>query len=244
MSELCKDFFQPEFIDKIKRVREFEAQRNHQEDMYRKPLQKKRAEAVELLIKENVPGKTFLEIGCAEGLFCNVAVKSGAVSSLGVDIVKEKIIRAQTAYPDCQFIVASAENPLPLTLKYDVVLCAEVLQHMVDYPRCVQNIIATLAPQGIVIISVPNLSTCGETEFAKISAQMTPEELLREIGGASFGKQNALWKFNTVKLAGEICKWGDMKLLEFVKVGAEPLGHQSKEQAENIFTVMSFQKYF
>jgi 2-polyprenyl-3-methyl-5-hydroxy-6-metoxy-1,4-benzoquinol methylase len=241
MKKASEDFLTTDFDNKLKEVRRLEAQKHHQNDMYNKPLQNKRKDAVYTVLKNNVPEQKFLEVGCAEGLFCHKAMVFGALAATGVDVVAEKIEVAKRQYPNCEFIVGDVQQ-LSTSMNCGIILCSEVLQHLVDYAKCLRNMAKILSNQGLLVITTPNLSGSTEHEFADIRHDADADELLSEIGGASFGKQNAIWKFNTKTLAEEIENEFSLELLDFIKIGAEPFPHQTAEQAANLFTVMLFRK--
>ncbi len=236
-----EEFTKPEFESKLVEVRNLESQKHHQNDMYRKPLQNKRKDAVCEIMKANMSGKTFLDVGCAEGLYCNYALEYGAKAATGIDVVPKKIENARKQFPECNFKVGDVLD-LDLQKRFDVVLCSEVLQHLVDYKKCLTGMINILSDDGLLILTTPNLAGENGHEFAKINHTSEAAELFKEIGGASFGKQNAIWKFNTRQFADEIAEEYNLVLSDFVKIGAEPLPHQTKEQAQNIFTVFTFSR--
>ena len=241
MEKINKEFFNKNFLNKVIQVRKLEAQRHHQNDMYAKPLQNKRKKRVENEIKKYCVGKSFYDIGCAEGLFCDLAISFGAKIAKGVDVVEEKIKKAKLEFSRCEFDVVDCLN-LQEKKSYDVVLCSEVLQHIVDYKKCLSEIVKILNEDGIFILTTPNLSPKNSHLFADLKPTQSSDELLHEIGGASFGKQNAIWKFNTQTLYKDIGKEFSLRTIDYFKIGAKPINDQTKEQASNLFTVMVFQK--
>ena len=243
MARIVDEFLTPAFKAKIAEVRDMEASRNHQSEMYKKPLQSKRKKVLKELISKYSKNKHFIEVGCAEGYFCNYALKQNALSSTGVEIAEKKIKIAQKRFPKCIFKKLDIFDVETLEHKYDIVLCSEVLQHLVDYETAILKLIEIIHPRGYLIISVPNLSNSDRHKFAKISAEMGPYELLQEIGGARFGRQNALWKFNSLKLSEEIVQNYPLSLIDRRKIGAAPLENQTKEQAKNIFTILIFKHF-
>jgi len=236
-----KKYLNNKFERKIVEVRKLEAKKHHQNDMYAKPLQNKRKDAIIQILKNNVEGKTFYDVGCAEGLFCNLALLYGALSAKGVDVVEPKIEKAKSQFPDCEFEIGNVLD-LKETSKYGLILCSEVLQHIVDYKKCLSGIENLLEKNGIMILSTPNLSQGNKHIFADIKPEYSPEELLCEIGGASFGKQNAIWKFNTKLLCKQVEDFFPLKLINYEKIGAKPINNQTAEQAKNLFSVMVFEK--
>jgi len=241
MKKVNNYFLDNDFDRKIIEVRKLEAQKHHQNDMYAKPLQNKRKDRVEIEMKNYCKGKSFYDIGCAEGLFCDLAMSYGATRSKGVDIVEEKIEKAKLQFPNCEFDTVDCLN-LKEEKSYDVVLCSEVLQHIVDYKKCLSELVKIIDKNGIFILTTPNLALNESHVFADLDPNQSPEQLLQEIGGASFGKQNAIWKFNTQTLYNEIEKDFNLEKKDYFKIGAKPINDQTEEQASNLFTVMVFKK--
>ena len=129
MEKVNNFFLDNDFDKKIIEVRKLEAQKHHKNDMYAKPLQNKMKDRVEIEMKNYCKGKSFYDIGCAEGLFCDLAMSYGATRSKGVDVVEEKIAKAKLQFPNCEFDTVDCLN-LQEEKSYDVVLCSEVLQHI------------------------------------------------------------------------------------------------------------------
>ena len=174
-------------------------------------------------------------------MFCSLALSFGALNAKGIDIVKTKIEKAKSQFPDCEFEIGNVLN-LKETSKYGLLLCSEVLQHIVNYKKCISEIINILDQNGILILTTPNLSQGNKYIFADLKPEYSPGEQLGGSGGASFGKQNAIWKFNTKLLCKQIEEIFPLKLINYVKIGAKPINNQTEEQARNLFSVMVFEK--
>jgi 2-polyprenyl-3-methyl-5-hydroxy-6-metoxy-1,4-benzoquinol methylase len=78
-----------------------------------------------------LPGKTVLDVGCAEGLISFEAARAGAVAVHGVEIVRAHIAVAQRLRGTlpCTFTVANADDYKPVE-QYDVVLLLAVLHKL------------------------------------------------------------------------------------------------------------------
>jgi broad specificity phosphatase PhoE/trans-aconitate methyltransferase len=229
------------FDGKIIKVREFESARNHQENMYSRPIHARRLEYIEDRLRRIVAGKKVLDIGCAEGRVCNIASGHGAKEVHGIDSSKSKIHIAQAMNPNCFFDVADIFG-YEKEDKFDVVLCLEFLQHVRDYRRCI-NIICNLVKEGgHLIISVPNRSLGYQHRPAVISAKLSETEMLKEIGGAGFGVQNALWSFSAEKLLSEILSTNKLVQLNEIYFGDEPWQNQPLDLARRVFLVAEYKK--
>ena len=98
-----KKFKTKEFDEKLKDIRNLEAQLHHQNEMYRRPLQNKRKDIILDILKNNLKGNSFLDVGCAEGLFNHYAYENGSTYSVGIDISETKIETAKREFPNCTF---------------------------------------------------------------------------------------------------------------------------------------------
>ena len=90
--------------------------------------------------------------------------------------------------------------------------------------------------EGLFIISIPNLSSSEQHEFADINADMTTEELLGQIGGAGHGKQNAVWKFNSSAFEKEVINRFPLESVKEIPVDT-PDG-----EIKNLWTIIAFKK--
>ena len=204
--------------EKILKVRDIEAE-NHIEAMYVKPSHQVRKQAIMRLMFSYVNGASFLDVGCAEGFYCNEAMMYGAKSVVGVDVSQSKINRAREMYPLVEFKVSDSDNlSFYSTSSFDFILCAETLQHILDYKKTLKEMVSIMSDSGLLLITVPNLSKTHKHEFAKIDVNMSIETLLDEIGGAGHGKQNAIWKFDTDVLSNELVSDFNLKIIQRVQI--------------------------
>lgn len=224
--------------DKILKVRDLEAEDgDHIEAMYSKPSHRERMRVILELMAKYVCGKEFLDIGCAEGLYCNEAYKLKAGTVLGLDVSSKKIKRARELFPGIDFRRVDSDNMSNvLNKKFDFILCTEVLQHIYDYKKTLREAVSVLKKTGFLLLSIPNLSKDKRHIFANISDNMTVGELLHEIGGAGYGKQNAVWKFNADLFKEEIVNEYPLELVKMVPINT-PDG-----MIQNLWTVFLLRK--
>lgn len=102
-----------------------------------------------------LPGASYLDIGCANGVLTRVyAERIGAAKVTGVDFVDMGI------GPGITFQQANLDTrePLPFdAASFDVVTCMETLEHLHDTDHIVSEIRRILKPGGYAIIAVPRL---------------------------------------------------------------------------------------
>ncbi|MFO0762512.1 MAG: class I SAM-dependent methyltransferase [Byssovorax sp.] len=98
-------------------------------------------------------GSKILDLGCGEGatLF-HLGEPEGAV---GVDLFEEKVALARKALPRCRFVAASALD-LPFeAASFDHVLVRDVIHHIPEPQRLIDEVARVLAPGGRVDVLEP-----------------------------------------------------------------------------------------
>ena len=112
-------------------------------DIQRKFFRPSRLKAM-IKFLNKLPGGTILDIGCMDDELLKILPKR--FDYTGID--KEPLIK----HP--KIIKGSIEKNLPKNKKYDIVICTEVLEHVVDPPDLIRKI-KTLSKR-FILISVPN----------------------------------------------------------------------------------------
>jgi glycosyltransferase involved in cell wall biosynthesis len=96
-----------------------------------------------------------LDLGCSGGLLSE-RIRALGHTITGVDVVEIPGIRDRVD----RFIQANLDEGLPEEVAahgpYDVVLCADILEHVRDPERLLESVRELLAPGGVLIASVPN----------------------------------------------------------------------------------------
>lgn len=102
---------------------------------------------------------SFLDVGCADGLYVFDSLKMGYMKSVGVDIsdnaVKRAIQKSKTIenWKNVKFKIADAEK-LPFDdNSFDVILCSETLEHLLEPVTAIKEL--QRISKKFVIISVP-----------------------------------------------------------------------------------------
>jgi len=101
-------------------------------------------------------GRLLLDLGAAQGDMAELLTSQGFV----VTAVEGDPVLAEMARKKCaETIVADLDQPLPhFAQHFDVVLCADVLEHLKDPERVLREAVDRLKPGGIAAISVPNVA--------------------------------------------------------------------------------------
>ena len=116
---------------------------------------RKRARQLQgLLRREKFDGRSAIEFGCGIGIFSPIFTKRG-IDYSGVDISPRALEQARERYPAGNFIEANIIR-FKTDRRYDLVLTASVLCHMVDerhWRAVLKNMARTLSPKGIIVLA-------------------------------------------------------------------------------------------
>ncbi|MGC6475659.1 MAG: class I SAM-dependent methyltransferase [Parvibaculales bacterium] len=107
-----------------------------------------------------------LDLGCGEGRHCHAAYYHAACQVIGLDLSFDDIITTRKGFQDHPVTeptphqhfalgVANAQNIPLANASLDRIICSEVLEHIPDYFRVIDEITRILKPDGRVAISVP-----------------------------------------------------------------------------------------
>jgi len=97
-----------------------------------------------------------LDVGCGNGGIA-FAVASLGCEILGVDVDRPSIEQARNVnpYPHARFEVV-ADDRFDLKETYDLIICSEVLEHLVTPQRLLNTMARHLKDDGLLLITVPN----------------------------------------------------------------------------------------
>jgi 2-polyprenyl-3-methyl-5-hydroxy-6-metoxy-1,4-benzoquinol methylase len=115
-----------------------------------------------MLLTERVPdGSTVLEIGSASGYMGAYLAEKKHCRVYGIEPDSTRAAQAQ-ARGYAQMFVGMGEDALAQGVfegkDFDVLLFADVLEHMVHPDRALLSFLPLLKPNGIVVVSVPNVA--------------------------------------------------------------------------------------
>mgnify|MGYP002631133589 CR=1 FL=1 len=107
-----------------------------------------------------VPAQTrrLLDVGCGTGTLAALLKKErGLVEAAGIEIVEAAYHVAKTRLDKVLF--GSIEDmDLPYEDgHFDCILCADVLEHLVEPELALKKLARVLAPDGVIVISIPNI---------------------------------------------------------------------------------------
>lgn len=111
---------------------------------------------VDLVVQYLPPGGSVLDIGCASGGLLR-AIGTRAGRRVGIE-VSVSAAEAAGHHAD-EVIVGSIDDDIPLGVgAFDVVVCADVLEHTTDPVASLGRAVSWCRPGGRVIVSVPNIA--------------------------------------------------------------------------------------
>ena len=101
-----------------------------------------------------------LENGCGVGIYLqHLTPRAGSI--VGLEFDDERVREARTR---SQNLINGASEQLPFsTASFNVILSHEVLEHVRDDHRSVEEMIRVLKPGGVIVLFVPNLGYPYET---------------------------------------------------------------------------------
>lgn len=99
--------------------------------------------------------KKILDVGVASGWFLSNVVKQfDKLDGVGIDIYKEAIDYGKNKYKNLIFKVSDAHKLLFPNSSFDVVICCEVLEHVVDPNKVVKEMKRVLSDDGVLIVEI------------------------------------------------------------------------------------------
>ncbi len=111
----------------------------------------------ELLQAIPFSARRILDVGCGAGALGKVLKEErGAEEVCGIEFMEEAYTRALNVL-DRVYLGNIETMPLPFEDNYfDCIICADVLEHLVEPEAVLRKLDRVLAPHGVVVISIPN----------------------------------------------------------------------------------------
>lgn len=102
--------------------------------------------------------KTIADIGTYLGYLPRLILESASdCRVIGMDLDERSLGLARHLCPACEFVVFDPMcNPGPYAGRFDIVFCTEVLEHVNDPEHSLSSLMRLLAPDGTLILTVPN----------------------------------------------------------------------------------------
>lgn len=131
---------------------------NYKKHTHRNPIQRLLLwnffrNLLSLISKKQVD--SILDVGCGEGFTLNRLKENGIGKKLeGIEYKKEAIELGKKTYPDIKITEGSIYNLPYKDNSFDLVLCTEVLEHLDDPSKALEELIRV--SKKYLVLSVPN----------------------------------------------------------------------------------------
>jgi 2-polyprenyl-3-methyl-5-hydroxy-6-metoxy-1,4-benzoquinol methylase len=144
-----------------------------------------------------------LDVGSGVGdLALEFFLKGMYAEYILLDIDRDAILESKYALKNfnTKFILADAQN-LPLKSEvFEMVICSEVLEHLPDDTKALQEMSRVLHKQGVMVISVPLHGNLDEVHARIYSLNA----FLRLINSANLGIKNICYACRTIQVIGTL----------------------------------------
>lgn len=97
-------------------------------------------------------GKSYLDMGCNSGMFCQFAVEAKASKVFGIDIAPDLIDLARENVPEAEFAISRFEDIDLGTRRFDVISIASAIHYSLDFVKVANIIMNMLNDDGLLVI--------------------------------------------------------------------------------------------
>lgn len=125
---------------------------------YNRIADRKRVDFIARVLQGMGKDARVLDVGCGNGVISRHLGRLG-FNVTGVDVSDKTIEIARSLthdLPNVTFMRKSAEELVASGIKYDAVICSEVLEHLNNPGALLEVLYASLADNGKLIVTVPN----------------------------------------------------------------------------------------
>lgn len=121
------------------------------------PEQMLSASLCSLLERSVRPSYDSIDVGCGEGGGASRWLNTHTASYVGVDVSNRAVEAARNAGLNAVTIEDASRLPYG-EASFDVAICFEVCEHLLDPHLAVSEILRVLRPEGLLIVTVPNVA--------------------------------------------------------------------------------------
>ena len=126
-------------------------------------------------------GRRVLDAGCGTGYGCVLLAEGGAEDVVGVDIAAEVLDSVRSDMPDAVRLDVADVAELPYADgEFDLVVCFDVVEHLEDPGRALDEMVRVLAGDGVLLVSTPNRAVYSP-DSPHHRHEYLPEELGEEL---------------------------------------------------------------
>jgi SAM-dependent methyltransferase len=106
-------------------------------------------------LRRAVAGRSFLDIGCNLG-FAVEAARQAGFAATGIDIDADAVAAAARQFPQCAFHAADIATTAARGRRFDLVQCAEVLEHVGQVQTFAAALAALVSDGGLLYLTTPD----------------------------------------------------------------------------------------
>lgn len=131
--------------------------------IYARDINQSERTSLNLLVAHIAPQSTVLDLGCGTGALGRWLQANGGCTIDGVTLSDQEASAAKTSY---RTVAVDNLDTVDLAThfgqqRYDFIVCADVLEHLANPARILAQCRSLLAPNGALLVSVPNASYAG-----------------------------------------------------------------------------------
>ena len=104
---------------------------------------------------QKISGKEFLDVGCSIGATVEAAHRLG-YQSMGIDLDKPVVTRAQKMFPHIEFNSITTELLVKNKRTFDFIYCAEVIEHVPNPRQFVKTLTDLMNENALLYITTPD----------------------------------------------------------------------------------------
>ncbi len=106
-------------------------------------------------LRSAVPGCSFIDVGCNVG-FAVEAARIAGFTATGIDIDPDAVATARRQFPGCTFDTSDIAGFAAQGGRFDLVYCAEVIEHITDVRAFVAALSALTRDEGLLYLTTPD----------------------------------------------------------------------------------------
>lgn len=110
------------------------------------------------IVKYVRPDLKILDMGCADGRLGEYLKKNRNATVIGIDISDKAINKAKKVLNDAYCLNIEKDNLPFLEKSFDIIICADVLEHLFDPLETLRKLRSYLKENGYFILSIPNIA--------------------------------------------------------------------------------------
>lgn len=148
-----------------------------------------RSSTFELILPDDLSGKSVLDVGCSSGYFCLEALRRGARRAVGIDVDPESIrmakLIAECLNSSAEFRTLDIEES-EFDEQFDYVLCLNVLHH-VRNPIAVLDMLIAAARERLIL----EIAAIGRHDRRKLGIGWLAGSILKSAPAVLVGRQGS-----------------------------------------------------